>query len=228
MESIVKMGFRKAPGNRKFSDEKLIELHSQGLSIPKMAVQLGVSQQPVRLRMKKLGLKANGKRGGVPRYVKAGAGEFHCTSCDRDKPLRQRAGTKCNRCTYEKSVSTREGALRRRFIMKKSCAKRRGIPFTVTYEEYKKKCEKQNGKDGYTGKQMCFDYGQGRSGATVTLDRIDNDGGYTPDNIVFCRLEINSKKGKRPVDEFREQQMEFDFEKPNCPAPPTTGQPLLN
>ena len=61
---------------RKFSDARLVELHSRGLSIPKLAKELGVSQQPVRKRMCKLGLRANRKRGGVPLYERVGRRAF--------------------------------------------------------------------------------------------------------------------------------------------------------
>jgi len=190
---------------RKFTDERLIELHSHGLSITKLAIQLGVSQPPVYIRMKKLGLKSNCKRGGVPRYEKVGTEEFLCAACKRIKPLRQRHGRKCQRCTYEKSVSTTEGARRRRFIMKKCHARIKGIPFTLTFEEYKGLCDKQAGIDGYTFKQMAFDFGQGRSGATQSLDRMDNEQGYTPDNVVFCRLDTNGWKKDQPRDQFVKQ-----------------------
>ena len=190
---------------RKFTDEQLVELHSQGLSIPKMAKQLGVSQRPVCSRMKKLGLKANFKRGGNAKYLKVGTDKFRCIGCKRTKPLRQRNGTKCWRCKYEKSVSTWEGALRRRYTMKKCRARMKGIPFTLTFEDFKGLYEQQAGIDAYTGQQMDFDFGQGRSGATVSLDRVDNNKGYVPGNVLFARLDTNSKKNNRPVDEFMEQ-----------------------
>ncbi len=200
-----------ACGRRKFTDEQLIQLHSDGLSIPKLASQLGVSQQPVRKRMKKLGLKANWKRGGVTRYKKVGADKFRCGSCKRVKPLRQRKGRVCCKCTHDRYVSKREGALHFRYNRKKCFARAKGVPFTLTFECFKELHERQAGKDAYNGKQMCFDYGQGRSGATMTLDRIDNTKGYTPDNVVFCRLDTNAKKGNRPVGRLIEQ-LELDFE----------------
>jgi hypothetical protein len=190
---------------RKFTDEQLVELHSHGLSIPKLAKQLGVSQGPVRIRMKNLGLKANCKRGGVPGYERVGTEDFRCAGCRKVKPVRQRHGRKCWRCTYEKCVGTREGALRRRFTMKRCHARRKGIPFTLTFEGFKELYDSQAGKDGYTGQQMAFDFGHGRSGATVSLDRIDNEKGYTPDNVVFCRLDTNAKKSDRPRDQFMGQ-----------------------
>ena len=57
---------------------------------------------------------------------------------------------------------------------------------------------------------MAFDFGHGLSRATVTLDRIDNDGGYTRDNVVFCCLSTNAKKGNRPVGRLVEQ-LKFNF-----------------
>jgi hypothetical protein len=89
--------------------------------------------------------------------------------------------------------------------MKKSVARRKGIKFTLTFEEYKGLYDKQAGMDGYTGQQMAFDFGQGRSGATMSLDRIDNDEGYMNGNVKFCRLATNSKKKGKPVDQFMKQ-----------------------
>jgi transposase-like protein len=191
--------------NRKFSDEALLKLHCQGLSISKLAKQLGVSQQPVRSRMKKLGLKANFKQGGLPKYEKVGTDKFRCAACKKVKPLRQRNGTICRKCRHERWVSTRVGALRFRFSMKKCHARIKGVPFILTFEDFKGLYEQQAGKDGYTGQQMSFDFGQGRSGATVSLDRVDNEKGYTPDNVVFCRLGTNAKKNDKPKDEFMKQ-----------------------
>jgi hypothetical protein len=98
--------------------------------------------------------------------------------------------------------------------MKKSAARRKGIPFTLTLEDYTRVFDLQAGKDAYTGEQMCFDYGHGRSAATASLDRIDNDGGYTPGNVVFCRLSTNGKKSDQPPDEFM-KQLTFNFVDPN-------------
>jgi hypothetical protein len=102
-------------------------------------------------------------------------------------------------------VSTIEGALRFRFIQKKYRARRKGVQFSLTFECFKQHWEEQAGKDGYTGQQMAFEFGQGRSGATVSLDRIDNEKGYTPDNVKFCRLSTNGKKKDQPVDQFMKQ-----------------------
>ena len=157
-----------------------------------------------------MGLKANYKRGGVSRYKKVGSEQFNCSSCGRDKPLRERYGTICYACRHKRRVCTIEGALRYRFNKKKSHAKHKGIPFTLTFEEYKRQYEKQDGKDGYTGKQLCFEFGHGRSRTTGSLDKIDNEGGYSPGNIMFCSLAINAKKGTKPVERLM-VQLELSF-----------------
>jgi hypothetical protein len=207
-ESQMNMLIRKptnACRSRKFSDAKLVELHAHGLSIPKLAKELGVSQHPVRKRMCKLGLKANWKRGGVPRYERVGRRAFRCRICKRVKPLYQRNGTMCRSCSHHRWVSTTKGALRFRYCMKRFVARRKGIPFTLTFEDYTRVFDLQAGRDAYIGEQMCFDFGQGRSAETASLDRIDNDGGYTPGNVVFCRLDTNSKKNDQPKDQFMKQ-----------------------
>jgi hypothetical protein len=110
-----------------------------------------------------------------------------------------------------------EGALHFRFTMKRSVARRKGIPFNLTFEYFKRLYEEQDGKDGYTGEQMSFSFGHGLSRATVSLDRIDNNGGYTNGNVKFCRLATNSKKGNRPVGRLIEQ-LKFDFSSEAMPA----------
>jgi hypothetical protein len=111
-------------------------------------------------------------------------------------------------------VSTCEGALRRRFTTKRCHARRRAVPFTLTFEEYKSLYDKQAGKDGYTGQQMVFKFGQGRSAATGSLDRIENEKGYTPGNVVFCRLDTNGKKSDKPKEQFV-KQLNLDFPETN-------------
>jgi hypothetical protein len=210
MGNILTVSPAKPKRNRKFSDEQLVDIHSQGLSNLNLAKQLGASPQSVGTRLKKLGLKANGKPGGVPRYEKVGSKDFRCKSCRLVKPLRQRNGTICCICHHKRYLSTRSGVLRFKYTRKRAFARRKGIPFSLTFEYFKGLYEQQAGRDGYTGEQMTFDYGRGLSRTTVSLDRIDNNGGYTPGNVKFCRLATNSKKGNRPVGRLIEQ-LEFNF-----------------
>ena len=150
------------------------------------------------------------QRGCTLKSEKVGSEDFKCMSCALVKPLRQRHGKVCCGCVHKRYVSTTEGALRFRYTMKKSKALRKAIPFNLTFDQYKRQYEKQNGKDGYTGEQMTFDFGLGLSRATVSLDRIDNEVGYVLGNIMFCCHGTNSKKGTRSVRRLFEQ-LEFNF-----------------
>lgn len=178
-------------------------------------------------RQKKRDQKAKCKRRRTTKYEKVGKDRFRCQSCERVKPLTTRVGCYCSNCKIKKYISTIPGALRFRYINKKSVAKRNGIPFTISFEAYKEQFEKQQGKDGYTGKQMFLDFGHGRSALTITLDRIDNNKGYVEGNIKFCCLNINAKKGKRPV-EMLYAQLELNFPDEGCPDNQANPKEELN
>src|ERR1019366_9496141 len=98
-------------GRRKLPYEEIQRLREQGLSTPKLAKQLGVSQRPVCTSTKKLDLVAEGKPGPLPRYEKVGSKHFRCASCKRVELLQQRAGRICHKCRNKLRVSTLEGAL---------------------------------------------------------------------------------------------------------------------
>ena len=195
----------KAHRNSKLKGDGGVQPHSQANSHSRLAKPSEPSRKIVCNRRKNKCVRSNSKRSGVPRYEKVGSKHFRCGSCGKVKPLHHRHGTICNNCCYRRWVSTIEGALRFRFIQKKCRARRKGVQFSLTFECFRQLWEDQEGKDGYTGQQMAFEFGQGRSGATVSLDRIDNERGYTPDNVKFCRLSTNGKKKDQPVDQFVKQ-----------------------
>ncbi len=68
----------------------------------------------------------------------------------------------------------------------KSNAKRRSIPFTLTLEQFATFCYKTD-----------YLKGKGRKSASYSIDRIDNDKGYTLDNIQVLPLGENSRKGNK-------------------------------
>lgn len=62
-------------------------------------------------------------------------------------------------------------------------ARRRGKEFTLTFEDFEAFC-------------YAFDYiaGKGRKAKSYTVDRIDNEKGYTRDNIQMLTKSDNVKK----------------------------------
>ena len=77
-----------------------------------------------------------------------------------------------------------------RFCDYKGNAKRRGIEFHLTEEQFEsfwqKPCE-------YCGAEI----------ETIGLDRLDSDGHYTIDNVVSCCWSCNKSKGRKTLEEWK-------------------------
>lgn len=51
----------------------------------------------------------------------------------------------------------------------------------------------------YTGRRMTTISGEGRLPENLSIDRVDNAGGYTKDNVVLCCVDINIAKQWYPI-----------------------------
>ena len=71
-------------------------------------------------------------------------------------------------------------------------AEKRGLSFNLTSSDLMALYEQQGGKCWYTGEPL-------RMGS---VDRIDADRGYAPDNIIMCELDINKFRAERSRDAF--------------------------
>lgn len=78
--------------------------------------------------------------------------------------------THCGTCRSRKS--RRKDPVKYAFQNIKNRAKQRGKSFSLTLEEFRKFCVKTK-----------YIAGKGRSAESYTIDRIDNDKGYSIDNI---------------------------------------------
>lgn len=87
----------------------------------------------------------------------------------------------------------------------KGKAKRRGIPFLLTIEEFRE----FSARTGYVGER-------GRDGECLQLDRIDSRKGYTADNIQAVRASDHGRKSLRERNERRgyRQCREHDYGEP--------------
>jgi hypothetical protein len=65
-------------------------------------------------------------------------------------------------------------------------AKRRGKEFTLTFDQFKEFCY-----------QTDYIAGRGRTKESYSIDRIDNQLGYTADNIRVMTVADNARKGAR-------------------------------
>ena len=83
-------------------------------------------------------------------------------------------------------------------------AKKRDIEFGITIEEAWDLFEKQNGMCALSGVsiRLCGNTPIGRKENTASLDRIDSNKGYTPDNIQWVHKKVNIMKNILDESEF--------------------------
>lgn len=92
---------------------------------------------------------------------------------------------------YRKWISTLES----RFSNWERSAKKRNIPFDLTFDQIKSiplTCH-------YTGNALTL---EGNHPNTISLDRIDSSKGYTITNVVFCCSFVNIMKHKTSYEDF--------------------------
>lgn len=85
-------------------------------------------------------------------------------------------------------------------------ANKRGIKFTISYEDFRELCIEQEIK-GKTG----------RYGWNLSVDRIDSDKGYEKGNLQFLTVSDNSKKSNIPEVAIIHETPEFLIERKDCP-----------
>jgi hypothetical protein len=109
--------------------------------------------------------------------------EHECQGC---KSARMKAGYKKER------LAGSDRYWEKRLMAIHQGAKLRGISCDITIEHLKAVFEKQKGLCYYTDEPM----------KSCSVDRIDPDRGYQPDNIIMCERYINVFRGDLPIDTF--------------------------
>ena len=142
-----------------------------------------------------------------------------CKKCDRqlsvtkfhkDKTNKDGLNRWCNNCKREsrfKNCEIPEVYLKRRWVNFLKYTRRERV---ITYEElldlFRQHCKENviQGKHkyacAYTGDTMTFFQGRGQVLSNLSVDRIDNDQPYTKENIAFCSMDFNNKKGQLTLD----------------------------
>lgn len=84
----------------------------------------------------------------------------------------------------------------------KKRAKRRGLPVSVTIDDILRVAEHAT-HCPITGEPLIYARGMGyMCGSTASIDRIDNDLGYTPDSIAVISVRANTLKSNCSLDEM--------------------------
>ena len=98
--------------------------------------------------------------------------------CRRDK----KQGKVCCRCYWRKVKA--DDIVRYTYYYVKNNAKRRKKEFLITLHQFREFCE----ESGYIESK-------GKQRWSMSIDRIDNEKGYSIDNIRLLSLGLNSAKG---------------------------------
>jgi len=73
--------------------------------------------------------------------------------------------------------------------------------FELSHEQILEMYEKQEGKCFYSGLIMTF---ENRQPLSISIDRVDNQKGYTLENTVLCCFSVNIFKGKYDIKDIEE------------------------
>ena len=85
--------------------------------------------------------------------------------------------------------------------MMQSSAIRRGVSFTLTFEDVLEMWRNQKGLCGLTSRRMFLTVGRGLfyRNCQMSIDRLDPQGSYTKDNVILCRFDANRQKSRRSL-----------------------------
>ena len=127
-----------------------------------------------------------------------------CITCGTEKPLTAfySGKTECKSCyaiAYKQQVqSCPEEYLRKSWTRLKAYRKSQGYCVDLAVDELTDIYKKQQGMCAVTGLVMTFHPEAGQSrGTNASIDRIDNDMGYTKNNVRLVCSRINLMRGNQ-------------------------------
>ena len=151
----------------------------------------------------------------LPEGVFFESGKFfrYCPKCGvkltygrRDACLkRHHAGSLCKSCGQSKRAGvihsgTHRNIRRSVFAQVERAAAVRSLPFEITIDDVADLLVSQGGTCAFTGEPISFN----QAPINGSIDRIDNDLGYTPNNIQLVSKQINMLRGSLTIERFKE------------------------
>lgn len=212
--------------------EKILKLHKEGYLTNEIAKITNLNCETVRRYLKRNDLVSNyWKR----RKLKVNNGLGRCSVCGKWKDLnkfalryRVRKSKKynyqsriCSTCTNERNVEAKNATIRHYLSTlisgRKYFAKQKGISFNLTADDLFYIYNEQSGLCFYSGEKLEWKLGHGKNGpCAVSIDRVDVNYCYLPNNVVLCTKRMNTIKLDLTIDEMRIYTPHFYDKIINC------------
>lgn len=196
--------------------EQLVQLNSEGKTNREIAKTLGLHHNTVKVWLLAEGLSSSWASQPIDKVSET---EARCSKCKAIKDLEEfqhgRRGQNyeyrfsyCNSCRRKQSYlnlnSHLDKALRVKYKTLANRVAKTDIQFDLTWEEFLKLWIYQKGRCFYDESIiMKWTVGGGREEASLSVDRIDPDKGYTFDNVVLCSTRINTIKSNVSMEEMK-------------------------
>lgn len=121
-------------------------------------------------------------------------------------PLPPEVNAEKKRKYYEKLATDVDRSMKYFHSTARKGARARNIEFTITQQDVIDLWYKQNGRCALSGVPMTLTHGTAynHNPTKVSIDRIDNDVGYTKENIQLITWQINCSKGTFDVEQLFE------------------------
>ena len=192
-------------------EEEIKKLVNNGYGTVDISRYLKRDRATVRRKLKKLGVETIVQNREIEQNNLLKIGFRKCFICSNVYPNTDDffyQKRKCKKCVKNNMDNNRikmhsntnlEKILRNRFNTCRNRCERYGMELNITIEYLILLYEKQKGRCYYTGSKLSLSIGKIDS---LSIDRINSDKGYTADNIVLCRKDVNLMKLSMTQNQF--------------------------
>jgi hypothetical protein len=190
--------------------------HGRGLGNREIARAVGCHWRTVAYQLAKLGLTTNKPRGKPP--VSVNETDAICSHCNQVVPKTDfalvrsyddgRRLSKCRSCRRaqmrDNLLNSLEAFCRDRQNRLRLRTARSGLEYSLPDGYILQLYRSQGGLCFYTDQPMLIQVGGGQLPNAMSVDRVDQTRGYTPENTVLCLNRANTIKSSMTLDEMRE------------------------
>lgn len=136
---------------------------------------------------------------GCHKFLPENAFDKLCTGKLNEGTHKTNLQSRCKECSKKQRYEWHENTKSHLFDLVNR-ARRRSREFLLSPDWAVKQYKLQKGMCYYTGIPMTTYQGKGKLWSNASIDRINNDIGYTPDNCILCCNGFNLMKNTLPIE----------------------------